>query len=470
MPLLLILIIFCQPPITSVQAQNPVAEVEEISLKEFLNLVRDQYPLYKAALLQEDIGAAKVLEKRGAFDPKLMSELDQKYYTGSNYWRTFSGGAKWQSPFGIRLSGGVDWADGLYLNPQQNFPESGLAYAGIELPLLNGLFFDEFRGALREAQLYREAQLQLSIQMRNDIIALAARSYLELARAEEILKQFQEALRLSEDRYEFVQATYEGGDFAAIDTLEAFMQIQQRRLQVRMAENDLFKSKADIETLLPALAFRDWRASSFQAVQGLWPERDSTYWLETLSDQPELRQLQIKQEQLLVEQRVIQQQFMPKLDLKYQWLTSVNAVSGQVENPNFSLNDYKWGVSFAYPIPFRKARGRREVNRLKQLENQFKLQQKQQSISAKLNALWQVQENYALLIADYAVLVNNYQRLLEAEQIEFSLGESSVFLLNARENKLIEARLKFIDLQVKSLINTIDLAALSGDIEKHLNL
>jgi len=81
MPLLLILITFCQPLITSVQAQNPDTEIEEISLKEFLNLVRDQYPLYKAALLQEDIGAAKVLEKRGAFDPKLMSELDQKYYT-----------------------------------------------------------------------------------------------------------------------------------------------------------------------------------------------------------------------------------------------------------------------------------------------------------------------------------------------------------------------------------------------------
>lgn len=64
----------------------------------------------------------------------------------------------------------------------------------------------------------------------------------------------------------------------------------------------------------------------------------------------------------------------------------------------------------------------------------------------------------------------NSERLYEAEKLKFELGESSIFLLNQRERKLLEARTE----QIKSfwsigkLLN--DLYYLKQDRTKFFNL
>ena len=46
-------------------------------------------------------------------------------------------------------------------------------------------------------------------------------------------------------------------------------------------------------------------------------------------------------------------------------------------------------------------------------------------------------------------MVTNYSTLLQAENEKFRIGESSIFLLNSREQKLIEAQLKQLKLQAQ---------------------
>lgn len=46
-------------------------------------------------------------------------------------------------------------------------------------------------------------------------------------------------------------------------------------------------------------------------------------------------------------------------------------------------------------------------------------------------------------------MVENYEKLLAAEERKFSFGESSLFLINTRESKLIEAQLKQYELLTK---------------------
>ena len=56
-------------------------------------------------------------------------------------------------------------------------------------------------------------------------------------------------------------------------------------------------------------------------------------------------------------------------------------------------------------------------------------------------ASFQVQSNYITnIVKDYGVL-------LKAEERKFFLGESSLFLVNYRESKLIETKLKAIELE-----------------------
>ena len=46
-------------------------------------------------------------------------------------------------------------------------------------------------------------------------------------------------------------------------------------------------------------------------------------------------------------------------------------------------------------------------------------------------------------------MVTDYERMLEAEERKFQLGESSLFLVNSRESKLIDGQLKAISIQNK---------------------
>ena len=55
-------------------------------------------------------------------------------------------------------------------------------------------------------------------------------------------------------------------------------------------------------------------------------------------------------------------------------------------------------------------------------------------------------ETQNVLIDD---IVINYNALLMAEERKFSFGESSLFLINSREGKLIEAELKQNEVQNK---------------------
>lgn len=43
----------------------------------------------------------------------------------------------------------------------------------------------------------------------------------------------------------------------------------------------------------------------------------------------------------------------------------------------------------------------------------------------------------------------NYIKLLEAEQLRFGLGETTLFVLNIRENKALETNQKLLELKAK---------------------
>ena len=59
-------------------------------------------------------------------------------------------------------------------------------------------------------------------------------------------------------------------------------------------------------------------------------------------------------------------------------------------------------------------------------------------------------------------IVTDYSRLLNAEERKFEIGESSIFLVNSRESKLIENRLKAIDIINKVYLKRIELYSALG--------
>ena len=71
-------------------------------------------------------------------------------------------------------------------------------------------------------------------------------------------------------------------------------------------------------------------------------------------------------------------------------------------------------------------------------------------------------ENIATQIELYQSAVQNYERLLKAEETKMFYGQSSLFKVNSREQKLINAQQKLMQLKIKHYQTKALLAWVSG--------
>ncbi len=83
-----------------------------------------------------------------------------------------------------------------------------------------------------------------------------------------------------------------------------------------------------------------------------------------------------------------------------------------------------------------------ELANLKITENRLQLQQKELEWNNKLESYFLSLQNIADQIRRLEQMVVGYRSLLDAENEKFNIGESSIFLLNSREQKLLDAQLK----------------------------
>ncbi|MNY32551.1 Outer membrane efflux protein [compost metagenome] len=142
------------------------------------------------------------------------------------------------------------------------------------------------------------------------------------------------------------------------------------------------------------------------------------------------------------------QSFLPKLDFTYNFFNKENYQPNYL--PLFD-NNFQYGLKLEIPIFLRQARADYEIAKLKISQNQQDFQFKTREVSTKIESYKNEVSNYFTQIDIMSRNLNNYQRLLNAEETRFSNGESSLFLINSRENKLLEAKEKNLELKTKFL-------------------
>ena len=136
---------------------------------------------------------------------------------------------------------------------------------------------------------------------------------------------------------------------------------------------------------------------------------------------------------------------LPKLNIGYNYISEPNYWS------SFNAEDYKFNVDFSIPIFLRKERGNLKIAKLKIQDIKFETEQQRLELANKIKA--QQTEILSLKRQKNVIdnLVKDYTTMLNSEEKLFSFGESSIFLINSRENKLLDAREKNIELKTKFL-------------------
>jgi outer membrane protein TolC len=128
------------------------------------------------------------------------------------------------------------------------------------------------------------------------------------------------------------------------------------------------------------------------------------------------------------------------------------------------MNNYKWGAQISWPIFMRKAKGDLGITRIKIEELELEALQKTTVIRNKSLAAIRQLELLRQQLANVSSNVNNMQRLLDAEREKFNSGESSVFLINTREQQLFDLRVQETEISTQLKLQEIEILYLLGTL------
>ena len=446
--------------------QNSLVSDETMTYEQYIEFVREYHPLVKRADLNLEVGESEVLKARGGFDPKLEIDLNEKQFKNTEYFDQLNATLKIPTWYGIEFKANFEENTGSFLNPELTVPEGGLYSAGVSVSLAQDLLINDRMATLKKAKFLRsqtQAERELLL---NEILFDASKAYFEWLQASVERNIYIDFLDNARIRFEAVKRSVETGDKAAIDSVEAKITWNNRKLNLQVA--DLKRRKAALKAS-NFLWFDEVPLELRANVNPVIPENDlvkSTLFIDLNSDNdqilenhPKLQAIDFKIGGLTVDRNLKRNKLLPRLDVEYNFLSEFG---DQINT--FNTQNYKAMVNFSVPLFLRKERGDLRLSNLKLQDANYDRLSVQLDLRNKVDAAVIEMESLEGQLQTMNIIVDDYERLVNAEDRKFILGESSLFLVNTREQKLIDARLKENKIRTEQLIATAMYFKVSGRI------
>lgn len=423
--------------------------LDSLSYAEFLGYVKQYHPVAKQADLLLESGQASLMKARGGFDPKLEADFNEKDYKNTEYYERLNATFKVPTWYGIELKANFEENTGYYLNPENTVPDDGLFSAGIGFSLGQGLLMNKRMADVKKAKFFKaQTQAERNLQV-NQILYDASIAYFDWLQAYNETKIYERFLKNASIRFEGVRSSVLAGDKAGIDSLEAGIVVKNRSLELEQAKVKLLKTRLEAsnfiwlnntpvninQTVSPMTTLEE----DIDVVLGI-----NTIQSYNVDNHPKLLALGSKIDGLDVDRQLKANKLLPVIDAQYNFLSETPDQAN-----SFNASSYKATINVAFPLFLRKERGDLKLSKLKLQDAQFTFADTQLQIKNKIEAITQELESYKTQNKLIKTIVADYQTLLSAEERKFSFGESSVFLINSRENKLIESQVKAIKLNNK---------------------
>jgi outer membrane protein TolC len=431
----------------------------------FLERIRMNHPIVQYAKNVGRSGDVMLRSAQGNFDPVLSADYEEKFFDGKNYYTSTNAYLKQPVFASHALTAGYNYMQGAYTNPQLQTPASGTPFLGVETSLLQGFMMDKRRYELLKAR-YNQSYYQADQKvLTNEVLYQASMYYFEWLysiREQEIHRYF---TLLAAQRLQGIKVLAGEGEMAPVDSIEAAILYRSRSLDLQSVS---IKSNQKATGVLN----NNWIESVAVSSAELIPSDSFDYWFmkvkvsriaddgDSSTTNPLLLKFNYQRSMLEAEKKFRAEMVKPRLDVKYNFLST----SGPNDNWTLNPNNYKWGVNFSLPLLMRTSRSDLMLAKLKIRNNDFQFLNKQTELTSKTNL---IRQNINLLEQqlENAQTNLNYSRvLLEAEKQKFEQGESSLFLLNTRESKWMEAELKLAEYRHKYIQHMLELIYLRGDL------
>ncbi len=454
--------------LVSFVASSQTLPTTELSLEEYLGYVKKYHPVIKQAKLITSTNEAKLLKARGAFDPKVEVDYNRKEFKGKDYYKKLNSAFKIPTWYGIELKGSYENNSGQYLNPENNTPENGLYNVGISVSLAKNLFINKRMATLKQAKLYNQQGIIEQKLLVNDMLFEAINTYLNWLQYYQSKKVYNDYYKNADIRLQNVIKSYKAGDKPAIDTLEASINLKNRKLDLEKATIKYTKSSLELANYLwignniPMELKEDVvpNTTTFSNIDTILNTSVTAFFNNEIENHPKLKLLDLKRKNLKINKQLKINNLLPKVDFQYNFLAS------KVNNFDaFSAANYKNSLQISIPLFLRKSRGDLKLANIKLQDLDFEIAATKVSLQNKIIATEKEIVSYQTQNDILNALVTDYNTLVKSEERKFSLGESSIFLINYREVKLIESKLKAIKNQYEYAKTKGKLIKLLGNLD-----
>lgn len=434
-----------------------------LSYQEYVDNILGFHPVAQKARLKLLYADAQLMSAKGMLDPTIDASWSSKELDDKLYYEKLKTKLKFPTSLGITFSGGYENTDGQYLNPENKTNEYGLWNLGVEMDVLNGLLTNERNTAIRQAREYQHLSQNEQNILLNDLLYNALYSYHTWQMYHYSMEVLSENIAIAHSNYMNTRNAFDMGEKTAMDTLEASIAYQEAIGLFNKNDMYLVKARQTVENYL-------WFESKPLLLQAdVKPEDYKTLYSNTLvkldsvliSKHPAILSVINKLTISEIEQRLKREKLKPKLKVKYNALLTT---SDNINIHEFDLSNYKLGIGFSMPLFLRSERAGVKKGKLRIQEQELDLMYKKNELFNKAEASWQQQAILKEQISIYEQNATNYERLLNGENEKFRYGESSVFLLNKRQEKYIDGKLKLTEAYVKFQMEVLNYLYLSNQL------
>ena len=440
-----------------------------LSYESYLKYVRENNPIANRADNIKQYGELQYRAAKGNFDPFVSGNYENKLLNGTHYYSLVNSSVKIPLFTSQNLKLGYEYGTGVNINPEQFTSSFGLPYIGLEAGLLQGLIIDYRRADLMKSKEYVKYYNAETNNQINGVLYEASVKYFDWLfslRQVSLNKYF---LELAKQRLKGIEALAEIGEKPEMDTVEAAILYQTRLLDYQNAQIEKQKQNNDLaifhspkNTTNENIEFQTLDSLSTIFIK-IKQSLIQNLYLDTINN-PIISKYQSLQKVLEIDNRLKKEMIKPRLNVNYN-LLSYNPYAF---SPIYSSNNYKWGIDLSFPLFLRKARNEYKMSNINLTNNSLELQNKNNELIFKLNTLKQSLLLLTEQLENSERLVNFSKKLVEAEKLKFYNGESSLFLLNARENKWLDTELKFSEYQLKFIKIVTTIIYLKGTLNYQL--
>lgn len=431
---------------------------------EFLQEVLKYHPLWKGAQAKADAASGKVMEARSVFDPVLAGKDEAKQDPAGFLYRKQGVEAVLPTWTGVDVVAKSALSSGADLNPEDQTGAGGLLAVGVSLPLGPQLLWDQRRASVRQAELLLQEAEWKQDQMRRKLMSDASKAYADWAAAHDVRAANLRAERLAKIRKQMVIEAFRQREKSAMDTLEAHMALADRHRQRSEAEVDWASARARLalfrwsDGASLGLPNELWEPGA-QRFTGVVTVEDSSSSWNSWSTGAFWSAVGVPVELAENYKRLAQTQWLPAPVLEYRvWQKGTTSFT---PDPDYA----QWNVGWKVPLFLRKSRGAYRYAKNQWLYESAQADWEREQLERWFQAKWVERKELRKQLLAVREAEKAAERLYSLETRKFILGESTLFIVNAREAKYLEAVQKRATTEAKWLGLEAELYALtsSGD-------